>query len=256
VYWRPQFATAPEFFKFDSASAPKPPGYRCVESCSAVALNEINDFRARREEMARPSKSKPVLNDISDDANYSTPLPDDSPPLMSKREAAKARHVSLKQCAVLINRDRNTIMKYLDQGMPVVERADRDRGVAWVLDLGEVVRWLEERAAENVSARTSKEGLITEDEAKRRRGVAQMYTSELEFAENAKVVARIHDMLDLVRKDYSEISLRLQGIPDAIAARVDSRHTEKVRKAAMELIGQTLNALSADQEIEKIAEGR
>ena len=206
--------------------------------------------------MARSPKTKPLLNVADDVAISSTPLTDDSSPPLSKREAAKARHVSLKQCAVLINRDRNTIMKYLDQGMPAVEKADRDRGVAWVLDLGEVVRWLEDRAAQNASERGSAEGQITEDEAKRRRAVAQAFTAELEYAETAKIVARIHDMLDLVRKDYSEISLRLQGIPDAIAARVDSKHVERVRKTAHELINQTLNALAAPKEIEKIAEGR
>lgn len=208
--------------------------------------------------MAPRKKTAGVSIPATADEETSAPLDLDSSPSMTRREAAKQRHVSLKQCAILLNRDRNTVMKYLDQGMPSVEKADRERGVAWVLDLGEVVRWLEERAADNVTQRLNggKEGQINEDEAKRRRAVAQAFTAELEYAESARIVARIHDMLDLVREDYSEISSRLKGVPDAIASRVDSKIAEKVRKIAYELINETLFTLAAPKQIEKIAKGK
>lgn len=61
--------------------------------------------------------------------------------------------MSLKQLAAFLSRDRNPVMKYLDQGMPAVEKADRDRGAAWVIDSSEAVRWLEERATKNVADR-------------------------------------------------------------------------------------------------------
>jgi len=37
--------------------------------------------------------------------------------------------MSLKQLAPFLNTDRNKVMKYLDQGMPLVEKADNDNGL-------------------------------------------------------------------------------------------------------------------------------
>ncbi|MGQ2909204.1 MAG: hypothetical protein ACT6QU_14765 [Aliihoeflea sp.] len=78
-------------------------------------------------------KAKPTsVRKIEDETEISSASPDDVSAPLTKREAAKARCVSLKQAAALINRDRNTLMKYLDQGMPFVEKADRARGVSWM----------------------------------------------------------------------------------------------------------------------------
>ncbi len=206
--------------------------------------------------MARNPTTTRVLKRTEIENGTSAPPAEQSAPALTKREEAKQRHVSLKQAATLIGRDRNTLMKYLDDGMPFVEKADRDRGASWILDLADVVRWLEKRAAENASEKVgSKEGQITEDEAKRRRAVAQAFTAELEYAETARIVARINDMLDLVKRDYSEVSQRLKGVPDAIASKVDAKVSERVRATATELIGNTLKGLSAVKDIERIASG-
>ncbi|MEY9831096.1 hypothetical protein ABIA25_002911 [Sinorhizobium fredii] len=100
---------------------------------------------------------------------------EDSAPSSPSRSSISARHMSLKQLATLLNRDRNTVMKYLDQGMPAVEKADRDRGAAWVLDSAEAVRWLEERAAKNVADRFGGDlKTVSKEDAERRDAVAKM----------------------------------------------------------------------------------
>ncbi len=196
---------------------------------------------------ARTSKPRPLLKSDEILENSSSPPSDESAAPLTKREAAKARCVSLKQAATLLNRDRNTLMKYLDQDMPYVEKADRDRGVQWVLDIADVVRWLEERAAKNVAQRLGGADInMTEDQAKSRIARAQMIIKEAEAAEAVKLVAKIHDMIDLVRKDYTELRLRLTAIPDTLAGKVDSKVANKIRIAAREQIDAALSCLNAD----------
>jgi len=195
----------------------------------------------------RKSAKRPVLN-LEEEAPESTaPEIVESASPLTKREAAKARCVSLKQAATLLNRDRNTLMKYLDQGMPYVEKADRDRGVSWVLDMGDVVRWLEERAAQNVAAKQAAAEGMTEDQAKAKTAVYKMLITAVEAAETVKLVARIHDMIDLVRKDYTELRLALIAIPDTLAGTVDAKYSAKIRASAAELIKGALENLTADK---------
>ena len=200
---------------------------------------------------ARKRKPKEVLNDEAETPVPSAPPDDQSAPPLTKRDEAKARCVSLKQAAALLNRDRNTLMKYLDHGMPFVEKADRDRGVSWVLDLADVVRWLEERAAKNVADRLSSGEGMSEDQAKARTAVAKMLIAEADAAETIKLVAKVHDMIDLVRSDYTELRLRLMAVPDTLAGKVDSRIADKIRTVSSEQIRNALEALTADQDEDK-----
>ncbi|OCW56278.1 hypothetical protein AWJ14_19480 [Hoeflea olei] len=164
--------------------------------------------------------------------------------------------MSLKQLAAFLNRDRNTVMKYLDQGMPSVEQADRDRGIAWVIDSAEAVRWLEERAARNVAEKLGGDTKsVTKDEAERRDWVARMVIREKDAAESIGMVAKIHDMLDLMRQDYVELTLRLGAIPDTIAGKVDSKISARVRAIADEQIQSALKALVAVDEAQKRHKG-
>ena len=97
----------------------------------------------------RTRKSEEVMNALSDDAEQvSTPDEYSAPSTSSKRAAAKARHVSLKQLAELLDRDRNTIMKWAAQGCPFIEKGDRDVGRSWTFDLAEVVKWRDKVSAE------------------------------------------------------------------------------------------------------------
>lgn len=159
--------------------------------------------------------------------------------------------MSLKQLATFLNRDRNTVMKYLDQGLPAVEKADRDRGIAWIIDSAEAVRWLEERAAKNVADRFGGDlKTVSKEDAERRDAVAKMIIREVDAAESAKMVAKISGMLDLIRRDYAELRLRLMSIPDTLAGKVDAKISAKIRDVAEEQIRAALAALVADTEVD------
>jgi terminase small subunit / prophage DNA-packing protein len=181
--------------------------------------------------------------------------PEDSAPLASTRAEAKSRHLSLQKLAAFLNRDRNTVQKYIDQGMPVVERADRDRGISWVIDSADAVRWLEERSATKVAEKIGDVRGMSEDEAKAQTAVYKMISSSVAAAEDIRMVAKVQDMLDLMRQDYVELLLRLGAVPDTIAGKVDAKISAKVRAVAEEQIQSALKALVAVSEAEKRLKG-
>lgn len=203
--------------------------------------------------MARRSrKTAEVMNQISGDEPEAITPDDDSAPMSSaRREAAKSRYVSLKEAATLLDRDRNTVTKWIDQGCPFVERGDRELGKKWVLDLAAVVRWMEKRAADAAAEKlgASADGVTSEDEAKRRRAVAQAIIAEVEAAETLRTVVRISAVIDRVAADYNDIRGRMMAVPDAIAGRVEQRVAERVREIADEQVRNALKALKADRSL-------
>ena len=189
-------------------------------------------------------KSSEALSQPSDFSDV------DAVPSASSGSSSSSRHMSLKQLAAILNRDRNTVMKYLEQGMPAVERADRDRGVAWVIDSAEAIRWLEERAAKNVAEKLGSDmKSVTKDEAERRDWVARMIIREKDAAESVGMVAKISSILDLIRKNYTELRLRLMSIPDTIAGKMDPKLSVKVRDTTEQQIREALAALVAEAEV-------
>lgn len=183
--------------------------------------------------MARGRPKDPILQDAKNeqenDELVSIP-PDDTAPLTSKSDAAKLRLVSVKQCAMLLNRDRNTLQKWLDQGCPFVTKADRDRGVAWELDIADVVKWLEERAARSVAEKFGDPNDKTsKEEADRRKAVAAAVVAELEMIERLKSVVPVSSVLELWAKDHNEIKSKVMSIPEILAANVDPSIATAIR---------------------------
>jgi len=171
----------------------------------------------------------------------------------SRRSASRDRLVSLKELASILDRDRNTISKWLDNGLPYVDKADRDLGKAWSFDTAEVVRWLEKRAADTAAEKLGASGLdgkTSEDEAKRRRAVAAAIITELEAAEAVKTVVRVSHVVDRISADYSEIRSRLMSLPDAIAGRVEASVAQKVREVADKQVRSALKSLRVDKDFQ------
>lgn len=204
--------------------------------------------------MARRKTADPIMKDAETKAENTESVsipPDDTAPPTSKREATKLRTVSVKQCSLLLNRDRNTIQKWLDQGCPFVTQADRNLGIAWELDVAEVVRWLEERAAKSAAEKfgDSEDGKMTEDEAKRRRAVAQAVVAELDMLERLKAVILVSDALDLWIKDYSKIKAKAMSLPDKIAVAVDPSLADHVRAIADKAMREVLGSLKTEKSL-------
>ncbi len=182
---------------------------------------------------------------------------DDLDPSLSQREAPAERLVSLKQCALLLCRNRTTVEKWLAEGCPSVTKANRDLGVAWTLDLAEVVKWLERNAAERTADRFGKtEGAdISEGDAKRRRLVALMYQDEAEAARTLRAQVVWQLVIDAVEAVLTEVRGGVAAIPDAVAGKVEPKHAVKVRKAVDETTRQILDSVSVSNVLSKIPAG-
>ncbi|CUW87506.1 terminase small subunit [Agrobacterium genomosp. 2] len=204
--------------------------------------------------MARRKTADPIMKDAETDAENTESVsipPDDTAPPASKREAAKLRTVSVKQCSLLLNRDRNTIQKWLDQGCPFVTHADRNLGVAWELDLAEVVRWLEERAARTAAEKfgDTEDGKMSKEEADRRKAVAGAVVAELEMVEKLRTVIPISTVLDLWAKDYSEIKAKAMSLGDKIAVSVDPSISDHVRAIAERHMREVMATLKTEKSL-------
>ena len=88
--------------------------------------------------------------------------------------------LSLIATAATLGVSRNTVAGWIAKGCPVVSRADRDRGVEWRLDVGQVHAWRVDTAVREAVAgyRTVDGDKITKDEADRRRAVAMAIVAE------------------------------------------------------------------------------
>ncbi len=176
---------------------------------------------------------------------------DEEVALASKKDAAKLRTVSAAQCALLLDHDRGTIQKWLSQGCPFVTQANRALGMAWELDLAEVVKWREEVAAKTVAEKfgDTPDGQMTEEEAKRRRAVAQAVVAELDMLERLKAVIPVSDALDLWVKDYSRIKAKAMSLPDKIAVAVDPAISDHVRALADKAMREVLASLKTEKSL-------
>lgn len=203
--------------------------------------------------MARKKSSDAVLKSSDENSSsISTDLTERNIST-SRRSAVRDRLVSLKELAAILDRDRNTVSKWLDAGLPYVDKADRDLGKAWSFDTAEVVRWLEKRAADTAAEKLGASGLdgkTSEEEAKRRRAVAAAVITELEAAEAVRTVVRISHVVDRISADYAEIRDGVMSLPDAIAGRVEAKIAPKVREIADKHVRNVLKNLRVDREFQ------
>jgi phage terminase Nu1 subunit (DNA packaging protein) len=208
--------------------------------------------------MARRKTVRGVTSDEDNpDVTWSPPSIDEDEPSASHRDTDKDGQVSLKQCAALLGRNRTTVEKWLDIGCPYVTKANRDLGVAWVLDIADVVRWLERHAAETTAERFGKtvDGDISEGDAKRRRLVAIMHIDEAEAAGVLRSHVRWQLVIDEIEKLLAEVRGGVGGIPDLVAGKVDPKHAVKVRKDVDESLRGLMDSLSVSAVVAKITSG-
>lgn len=164
--------------------------------------------------------------------------------------APGSRHMSLAQLASALDRDRNTVKGWLDKGCPAVTRANRATGQTWALDLAEVVRWLENRAAESATAAVGAiddAGFMPKEEADRRKAVAQALMAELNLEEERRAVVRVDVALDLVAAEYASVRQAIENVPSTMAgrlatesdpARIQAVLDEAIRSALASLKGE------------------
>lgn len=190
------------------------------------------DWMARR-----PSKAAEVL-DVGDD---------DAP----RGKNASVRRMSLAAIAAMLNRDRNTVMKWTEQGCPVITRGNRATGTPWELDVADVVEWLEKRSAAAVAARFGDGDAerIEKDEADRRRAIALMVQDEADAAERLKEVVAISLVSRSVSRDYANVRKSLLGLGAKAGMRCVGQPAVTIQETVDGLISESLSNLVYDGEL-------
>lgn len=125
--------------------------------------------------------------------------------------------VSLVQAAATFGVHRNTLSKWIDQGCPVVSKADRDRGREWEISIPDVIDWRIKRAvADAVSSVEGDDGKVSRDEADRRRAVANAISAEVAADEDLKSVmsrfdgeSMLSDFCQALRSGLSNVGAKI-----------------------------------------------
>jgi phage terminase Nu1 subunit (DNA packaging protein) len=103
-----------------------------------------------------------------------------------------------------------TIDTWRKEGMPVVQRGSR--GVEWVFDLAEVIKWYADRKA----AAAAGEAPTDLDEINRRTATAKMLQAELELAKQMGEVATIRDFERAQAAAFAEIRSNIMNVPQRV----------------------------------------
>jgi phage terminase Nu1 subunit (DNA packaging protein) len=121
---------------------------------------------------------------------------------------------SLKELSGLLGVHRNTVAKWLDQGCPFVEKADRNTGKEWALSLPDVIEWQRNKAVEAAIGDTAK---LDVDEARRRKIAAEAALAELDLAERRGHVVRIDVIIQIIGDQLSNCRAKLLAMPTKAA---------------------------------------
>lgn len=161
---------------------------------------------------------------------------------------------SAAEVSELLGVSRNTIKKWIDNGLPAEPPAKE--GGSYLIDVGVCVRWLQDKAAEE--ARDDEGGAPTgvpldggedADSAKLRRLRADADTSEsfaaikaIDEALKKSAVAPVAIMLDMVRREYSNLSVALAEVGPTVEEKFRAAPPEKIGRAVDDLIRKAIRS--------------
>jgi hypothetical protein len=121
---------------------------------------------------------------------------------------------NLEVTALLCNVAPNTLRSWIRQGAPVLQHADKRRGIEWKINFPDLLQWRIDRAIHDAITRTQDEnGNISRDEADRRKAVAQATLAEVEADEKLRGVLlrteaerMTQDFLDSIKEGLAPVA--------------------------------------------------
>lgn len=135
------------------------------------------------------------------------------------------RHFSVNALSKILGRDRGTIMRWIDSGCPVAQRADKATGADWLLDISEVVKWLEAQAAAKAKAASARTADRDDEQDGDTADLLSLAHKQLRFdADRKKLVTHEHSTAKLerhhgiLRQNVKALPLRLMDLMPGIDA--------------------------------------
>lgn len=121
---------------------------------------------------------------------------------------------SLVEASAILGVARQTLARWLAEGCPSVQRANRARGQEWQIRISDVLAWREERAVQQAVGDTAK---LDIDEARRRKTAAEAALAELELAKQRGEVVAVEVVAKAVGDQLSACRARLLSLPTKAA---------------------------------------
>jgi phage terminase Nu1 subunit (DNA packaging protein) len=146
---------------------------------------------------------------------------------------AIGRNYNVSEVAVLLKTSVPTVHKWLQQGAPFITKANRDKAIAWELDLAAIVQWREDKA---VARATGALTTLDIDEAKARKETARAGMAEIELAKARGEVVAIEVVTKIVGEQLAAVRAKLFGIPSKAAPVVASLSETLECREALDLL--------------------
>lgn len=165
--------------------------------------------------------------------------------------SSSARELSLTQLCVLFDKSDTTVRSWIEkEKFPYIQRADKKTGRVWIFDSAASIKWYADRAAKLAVERVgvSEDGVISADEAKRRRLVALAISSELDTGEKLKEFVRVSVALRRFEHEAAKIRAALQNLPNAIVGHLPPSIRDLVKSKITDAVGKVLNSFKVSLE--------
>lgn len=162
-----------------------------------------------------------------------------------------SKALSLTATAATLGVSRNTVAGWIAKGCPVLSGADRDRGVEWRLDVGQVHAWRVDTAVREAVAgyQTVDGDKITKDEADRRRAVAMAIVAEVEADQALGAVVYVDDVGRIVEQEYGVVRQAVLNMTSRTADRCVGKDRVAIKLVLDQAADELLSHLSNPDEM-------
>lgn len=155
------------------------------------------------------------------------------------------RIVTRNELAELLDVDLRTVDGWLRRGCPIVSKGGRGR--AHEIDSADVVRWLQDRAAEGRAR------VISLDEARLRKTIAEAGLAELELDSARRMFAPIDMVAEVLGTVVGAVSRSIEALPAEVAPSVAApRSPAACRRLLEDAFAAALEALSSGPTIPEV----
>lgn len=151
--------------------------------------------------------------------------------------------VNRTQLADILGVSPTTVLKRVEQGMPVQQRGDRT--TEWVFDTVAVIKWLQDVASGSADTEKSENEKVR-TRAETRQTVAAAALKELELGQRQKVLVHVDDLVMLMDEQFAVLKSRFNALPARLAQRVAiETDPAECRKMLREEVNQAYAAIAS-----------
>ena len=138
---------------------------------------------------------------------------------------------STKELSVILSVTPDTVRNYVAEGMPIITKGGQGRGNGAKYDIKDCVKWVKDRA---VNALMGDKSLVSVEEAKRRKAIADAELQEIALAKERGEVVNVGDIQREWSDQMIELRTAMRRIPERCVLRLVGEMDEsKIKKVVL-----------------------